>query len=279
MSAILESWKNGLGFPDTLVIDGHIHIGGWPHAATFQSLDEAERESVAFLDAHGIDAFVSVGGGQLHAGRDYHLGNDFLLALWRRLPERMIPFMSLNPNDTRDNVLAELGRMFDAGVRGIKLINAYQQHYPGDGPNLMAVYAYAAEYDMLVFNHQWEEEVIWKISAEFPGVTFIFAHYGGWQDAILKERANVYANIWGVSSMGWLDRGSQDVGAEKFMLGSDGFLNPLSVGIGPVVYARISDREKRLILGLTLARLLDEVGALPPSLREKYDRARGQAAD
>ena len=279
MSGILESWKNGLGFPDTLVIDGHIHIGGWPHAATFQDLDESERESVAFLDANGVDAFVSVGGGQLHAGRDYHLGNDFLLALWRRLPQRMIPFLSLNPNDSRDNVLAELDRMFDAGVRGIKLINAYQQRYPGDGPNLMAVYAYAAEHNMLVFNHQWEEEVVWKISAEFPGVTFIFAHYGTWQDAVLKERANVYANIWGVSSLGWLDRGFANVGAHKFMYGSDGFLNPLSVGIGPVVYAPLADHERRLILGLNLARLLEEVGALPPSLREKYDRARGHAGD
>jgi len=270
MRAILENWKQGLGFPDTLVIDGHIHIGGWPHAATFRDLDEAERESIAFLDTHGVDAFVSVGGGQLHAGRDYHLGNDFLLALWRRLPDRMIPFLSLNPNDTRDNVLAELDRMFDAGVRGIKLINAYQQRYPGDGPNLMAVYEYAAEHNLLVFNHQWEEDVIWKISAEFPEVTFIFAHYGAWQDAVLKERENVHANIWGVSSLGWLDRGFANAGAHKFMYGSDGFLNPLSVGLGPVVYAPISDDEKRLILGLNLARLLDGVGALPPTLKGKY---------
>ena len=273
MSTILENWKRGLGFPDTLVIDGHIHIAGWPHAATFHSIDEAEREAVAFLDAHGIDAFVSVGGGCLHAGPDYHLGNDFLLAVWERLPERLIPFLSLNPNDPRDRILAELDRMFEAGVRGIKLINHYQQNYPGDGPNLMAVYAYAAEHNMLVFNHQWEEQVIRRISAEFPQVTFIFAHYGGgWQDAVMSERGNVHTNIWEVGSMGWLDRGIRNVGAHKFMFGSDGFLNPLSVGIGPVVYAPISDADRRLILGLNVARLLDGVGALPPPLKDKYLR-------
>jgi uncharacterized protein len=270
MSQILESWKQGLGFPDTLVIDGHIHIGGWPHAATFQDLDEAERESLAFLDANGVDAFVSVGGGQLHAGRDYHLGNDFLLALWQRLPGRMIPFLSLNPNDTRDNVLAEMDRMFDAGVRGIKLINWYQEKYPGDGSNLMAVYQYAADRNMLVFNHQWEKDVIWAISAKFPTVDFIFGHYGPWQDTILKERANVHANIWSVGSVGWLDRAFVNIGAHKFMFGSDGFLNPLSVGIGPVVYSPISDDDKRGILGLNVARLLDGVGALPDAIKDKY---------
>jgi len=66
-----------------------------------------------------------------------------------------------------------------------------------------------------------------------------------------------------------LDRGIQQVGAEKFMLGSDGFLNSLSVGIGPVVFANISDDDKRLILGLTIARLVDKVGVLPDRLKQK----------
>ena len=66
--------------------------------------------------------------------------------------------------------------------------------------------------------------------------------------------------------MGWLDHGIKEVGAEKFMMGSDGFLNSLSVGLGPVVFADISDDDKRLILGKTLAWLLNKVGALPESL-------------
>ena len=57
--------------------------------------------------------------------------------------------------------------------------------------------------------------------------------------------------------------------AGKFMMGSDGFLNPLSVSIGPVVFAPIGDEEKRGILGLNVARLLDKAGALPEPLRKK----------
>jgi hypothetical protein len=75
--------------------------------------------------------------------------------------------------------------------------------------------------------------------------------------------------------MGWVDRGIAAVGAGKFMMGSDGFLNPLAGGVGPVVFAPISDADKLRILGLTLAGLLDKVGALPAALRRKYRSAQG----
>ena len=270
MSQILEQWVNGNGFPDTLVIDGHIHVGSWSHAATFKNIDEAVSSSVKYLDANGINAFCAVSGGYIHGLDNYHLGNDALLTIWERLPDRLIPFMCINANDTPENILAELKRMYSAGVRCIKLINYYQKQYPGDGTNLMALYEYAAANKMLIFNHSWSENEINKIAHIHQEIDFIFAHYGGgYQNTVMKDHANVYTNIWNYGPMGWLDRGIKNVGAGKFMLGSDGFLNSLSVGIGPVVFADISDDDKRLILGQTVARLLDKVGALPDSLKVK----------
>ena len=270
MSKILEQWVNGNGFPDTLVIDGHVHVGAWPHATTFKNIDEAVSSSVEYLDSNGVDAFCALSGGYMLDLADYHLGNDALLALWERLPERLIPFMLVNPNDIRENVIAELKRMYSAGVRCIKLLNHYQEEYPGDGPNLMALYEFAAANKMIVLNHSWSEGEISKIASIYQEVDFIFAHYNGSdQDTALINFANVYTNIWNYGPMGWLDKGIKLVGAGKFMMGSDGFLNSMSVGIGPVVFANISDDEKRLILGKTIARLLDKVGALPKSLRIK----------
>ena len=48
-------------------------------------------------------------------------------------------------------------------------------------------------------------------------------------------------------------------------------MNPVSVGIGPVVYADITDEDKRKILGLNVARILDKAGALPQELKEKLN--------
>lgn len=270
MSSIKQRWIAGKGLPGVLVIDGHIHIADWPHAPTFRSAEEAAERAQEAMNANGVDAVCAMSGGYVFGRADYHIGNDFLLAVWQRLPQRLVPFMGINPNDSRANVLAELERMYAAGVRCIKLINAYQDNYPGDGPNLMALYAYAAAHRMLILNHSWSEAEIRSIAAQFPETDFIFGHYGGgFQDRILATFPNVYANIWSYGPMGWLERGIARVGAARFLLGSDGFLNSLSVGIGPVVFAEMPDADKRLVLGLTMARLLEKAGALPDALRLK----------
>ena len=269
MSEIKEQWIKGYGFPDTLVIDGHIHIGEWLHAATFNNIEQAVSESLRYMDSNGIDVICSLSGGYMNGKADYHLGNEFLLAVWNRLTDRMVPFLNINPNDKWECILEELKRMYDAGVRCIKLLNSYQG-YPGDGPNLMSLYEFASEHKMMIVNHEWKEWEICKIASLFPDVTYIFGHYGGgFQDAVLSKYPNVYANIWNYGSMGWLEKGIKKAGAGKFMLGSDGFLNCLSVGLGPVVFANISDDDKRLILGINMARLLDKTGALP-AIFKKY---------
>ena len=133
----------------------------------------------------------------------------------------------------------------------------------------MEVYHFAAERRMPVLNHSWSVEEMEKIAPMFPGVDFIFGHYGGAQDAVLKRFANVYANIWNMGPLGFWS-GESGTSPGKFVYGSDTFMNPASVGIGLVVYADIPDGYKRLILGQTMARLLDKAGALPPAIREKY---------
>lgn len=269
MSDIFGNWTDGAGLLDALVIDGHTHIGEWPHATTFRSAQEAAERSVAYLDGHGIDAACVLSGGYMSGATDYRKGNDFLLAVCDRAADRLIPFMSFNANDRREQIIAELDRIYAAGVRCIKLLNRYQEDYPGDGPTLMAVYEYAADRGMLILNHAWDAEVIMRIAEQFPQVDFICGHYGERYDPVLKARENVYANTWAWGNMGFLDRGVRAVGAHKFCMGSDGFLNPMSVGIGPVVFADVSDAEKRQILGLTQARLLDKVGALPDVLKDR----------
>jgi len=269
MSAILRNWSDGRGFPDVLAIDGHIHVGAWPHAATFANAEQGAPEALAFMDANGIDLVCAVSGGYLWPNTEYALGNDLLLEFCERMPGRIVGFMSVNPTDCQERMLAELARMYAAGIRCIKLINSYQ-HYPGDGPSLMALYQFASEHHMLVFNHSWTRLEIEKIAALHPGTDFIFGHYGAAQDPVLREYDNVYANIWTYGNMGWLDRGITEVGAHKFIMGSDGFLNAVSAGVGPVVFAPIPDEEKRLIIGLTQARLLDKVGVLPQWIKDQY---------
>jgi len=269
MSEMLQRWRAGEGLPVVLAIDGHTHVGEWPHGANFDTVEEMVAGTVAVMDANGVDAACVLSGGYMWNGTDYRLGNDILIELWRRLPGRIIPFAHFDPNDTREAILAELERVFAAGVRCIKLLNAYQD-YPGDGPNLMALYRFAAEHNMLILNHSWTTEELARIAAEFPRMDLICGHYGQRLDPLLTELPNVYCSIWNLGSLGFLERAFRKVGPEKFLFGSDAFMNPISVGIGLVVYADIPDEHKRMILGRTQARLLEKVGALPAGLKESY---------
>ncbi len=114
---ILENWRQGRGFPDVLVIDGHIHLQGWPTHEIFEGFEEIPERAAEHVDANGVDALCAVAGGYMHRGADYRTGNDRLLAWWKALPNRIIPFFHINPNDDRQAVLAELQRMYDHGMR------------------------------------------------------------------------------------------------------------------------------------------------------------------
>jgi predicted TIM-barrel fold metal-dependent hydrolase len=266
-SELVAAWREGRGLPGVLVIDGHIHLGEWPSHETFATVEEVPEQAVRAMDANGVDAICVVGGGHMQSGSDHRIGNDRLLRWWRALPDRIIPFFHVNPNDSREGVLAECRRMLDHGMRGIKLINAYQEGYPGDGPNLMAVYEFAARNSMILFNHHWSYVELDTLAPRFPETPFVGAHGG--PPALLRKHPNVYANMWTYGPMGWLDRVIAEAGPGTIMLGSDAFMNAMTVGIGPVLHAPVTDDERRMMLGLTLARLLDRADILPEALRKK----------
>jgi predicted TIM-barrel fold metal-dependent hydrolase len=252
------------------VIDGHVHVHDWPHGANFNSIEEMAQGAVKYMDANGVDAACVLSGGYMTSGTDYTVGNDVLIDLVRRVPDRLIGFLSVNPNDSTSNVVAELQRVERRGIRCIKLLNSYQQNYPGDGPSLMEVYRFAADHRMLILNHHWPGDVLLRIADQFPTVDFIMGHYGGGAYDLLTARPNIHANIWGLSGLGFLERAVQTIGPDKFMFGSDAFMNPMSVGLGLVLFADISDDARRRMLGLNLATLLDKAGALPDNIRETW---------
>ena len=58
MSTLQENWEAGLGCPDTLVIDGHIHFDGGVIGRPWNSPAEAAHYALRAMDAAGIDAGI-----------------------------------------------------------------------------------------------------------------------------------------------------------------------------------------------------------------------------
>jgi uncharacterized protein len=264
MSEILDCWRCGLGLPGVLVIDGHTHAFG---NDALRTPTEVSARLVKLMDDCCVDISCVMSGMSLHNGIDVRLNNDFLLDFVRQEPDRLIPFAHVNAHVELSETLAELDRVFSEGVRGIKLYNE-PQGYPGDGPNMMAVYSFAQEHNMLVLNHYWSDAEIYRIAREFPDLVMIRGHGGA--SVISRMFTNVYDNMWSLNRLGLIEEGVRRYGAGKILLGSDAPLSEPVVGIGTVIYSDIPDEDKRAILGLNMACLLEKVDILPDWVRKRY---------
>jgi predicted TIM-barrel fold metal-dependent hydrolase len=102
-----------------------------------------------------------------------------------------------------------------------------------------------------------------ELSYEYRNVNFIMAHYGGWNMrdlpeamAVASKAPNVYIDSSGsVEWFGGFEKAVARIGAEKILFGSDFPWGNLAFMIGRVVFANISDEEKKKILGLNAKEL------------------------
>ncbi|MHC4537162.1 MAG: hypothetical protein ACYS6K_24715 [Planctomycetota bacterium] len=113
MRTILQAFLEGDGFPNELVIDAHTHIGRGFDGS--QYIEDAAQRALTRMDAVGIDASCVMGSQYLIEG-DYKEGNNDLLWLHEHYPDRFVCFTNVNPHDKLENILAELKRMYDAGL-------------------------------------------------------------------------------------------------------------------------------------------------------------------
>jgi predicted TIM-barrel fold metal-dependent hydrolase len=259
-SELLRRGRLGERLAGVLVIDIHVHLGS------------ADRLHISFNDAaglvHAMDrigidrACIFAGAG---IGPDYRLGNDLTARAAQQFPDRFIPFAVFNPNYPED-LPAEIERCFGTlGMRGIKLHTGFH-HYPVDGPNYRPVFEYANAHGLVVISHGWGGPgVLERLAQEYPHVTCVVAHAGGNWDGrmpteaiqVARRRENVYLDL--ASSLvpyGGLERAVAVVGAEKLLYGSDMPWMDAAYQLGRVLFAKISDREKELILGLNAKRVL-----------------------
>lgn len=273
MSTILEAYVAGKGFPGELVIDAHTHVARGRRYGLGGRIEESAEQAMVKMDAVGIDACCVMGSVYLLEG-DYQDGNNDLLWLHKHYPDRFICFASINAHDTPANVLSELQRMYDAGIRGIKLHNTYQ-NYPSDGPTLLEVYRFAAERGLVVLSHSWGDlTVTERIAESFPGMTMIMGHHSDRADSLLSRFPNLYLCTWAFVRPRQIERAIKRLGPDKLVYGSDALINPYPAGLGPVVFARITDTERRSILGLNIASILDRAGYLHDTLRSKWMRVK-----
>jgi predicted TIM-barrel fold metal-dependent hydrolase len=166
---------------------------------------------------------------------DVTLGNDAMLDLCTREPDRVRMFTTVNPNFTA-HACAEIERCTSRGAIGIKLLASRR----ADDRLLDPIAALAAQHRLPVLHHIWQHRTrewpsqeisdgadLARLAARHPRASFILAHIGGGGDyahtfAAVRDVPNVFPDLSGSGvDRGMLDAAVEALGTERLLWGSD----------------------------------------------------------
>ena len=194
------------------------------------------------------------------------LTNDYALAYAEALGDFYIPGMAVHPAFVRESC-EEIERMH---ARGVKLVGELVPYLCGWGeagfthPGLEEILDLIAEYSMVVSFHSMNARADeYEMVKRHPRVTFVGAHpsekpvflrHIEW----IRELPNYHLDLSGTGLFRYqmLSHGVKEVGAERFLFGSDYPVCSPGMNVGGVEYEPITDRERELIFAGNAKRLL-----------------------
>lgn len=243
-----------------LVIDAHAHIG---HCVGIPIIDTRLKTLISVMDRLGI-ARVYASAFDAVFGLD-RMGNDRVIAAARQYPDRIRGYMALNPA-YRTTLLPEMKRCFKAGLRAIKIWSYGMR--PGlryDHPNYDLIFRFAHDRRLPILAHTWAGQEIEQLRDAFErynGIRWILAHAGSGDTEKYMRTVTVYPHVYldpvlSSCPRGFLERLVARVPIGKIVWGTDQLLLNPAHQLGRVLFARLTQEQKRAILGENAARLLE----------------------
>jgi len=245
-----------------LIIDSHAHIG-FSHKQ-YPLYIRTLKRMVEVMDRFGIDqACVSSLKGIQY---DYREGNREVKREIEAFPGRFIPFCVVHPRDWRYAADELRTCITEWGWKGLKL-HPVDQSFPADCLSAKNIVALAAELNIPVAIHSSMDncsspERIGRLAAEFPGVTFFMVHMGKmlyWTDALEEAIKNPNIILDTTDAMfadGMVETCVERIGAERIVCGTNLPISYPGPNLKRIEIARISDKEKALIYGGNMKRIL-----------------------
>ncbi len=260
---IQEKVAQGLPLTDEVIVDAHCHMGPWHN---FHIPDDTAASMVASMDRVGFRCCFPAAHASI--GPDYRYGNDMILQAMADFPGRFYGYCTVNPNYPEKEMVAELERCCVQGpMRAVKF-HPDCHLYPVDGDGYRAAWEFANEHGFLLLSHTGlgsrfnGTDMFDPLAEKYPNVTILLGHSGfGYEGfarsaELAKKHPNVYMDLTGSTCLYWqLERSVAAVGSEKIVFGTDLPFIDLRPGLGRVAFSRITEQEKRNILGLNMARI------------------------
>lgn len=189
---------------------------------------------------------------------DEQFGNDIIAEAALTYPDQFVGFTLLNPLRGKEEMIRELERNKKKGSRGIKLIPTYQG-YPVDGDLIEVACQWAHQHRQIIINHDWGPAAhIEALVSKYPKACFVAGHSYRFKEynEVLKKYPNLFVCSCPLQSPRACEEMVQEIGADRLLFGSDLLDLPIGWGLGPILFARISAEEKKLILRDNLRKIL-----------------------
>lgn len=251
MTTLWNEIKSGKKPSNCRIIDVHCHEGSWtagyfPHTPIDDMVANADRLGIEKLCIN-----------KMHP--DWRLGNRHVASYMKKYPGRIVGVCRVNqwfPGEMRD----EMKRCFDEfGFRGLKVMNLSQpMGYPlmNKPDPLEQAWEFAAERKCPILSHYAFNA---EIANRYPEAKFIWAHAVGNPPnmiALAQAAKNVYFDTCQTRApYGCIEEMTEKIGVDRIVFGSDQPYSDAAHRLGLILSARISDEDKRKILGLNTLKL------------------------
>lgn len=255
-ATLLDAGRAGTPLTGELVIDAHMHVDTFynffiPRPEPFRLLESALRLGIRMMVGSSLRAIRG----------DAAAGNAGALQVMHDCPGRFLPYLVVKPNFPEET--AEVIALAEReGVRQFK-IHDDGNDLPYNHAHYLPFYEWADAAGAIVLAHTFGRKHVvplMEVARQFRRLTILLAHSGITEEEIYAEAVRTCDNILleTCSSMAWsglIERLVAMAGADRVLFGTDmPFMSPAQQ-LGRVVFSRISDDDKRKILGLNAQRL------------------------
>lgn len=246
-----------------LSIDMHNHLGVDLGAELSQTADEL----LGRMDEAGIEQAVIF---PFPGAPDLAQGNAEVARASAIHPDRLIPFVCINPREHRGETSEDLGRLLsDMGARGV-LIDPAMHHFAVLSALVDPLLQACAALDLpliveLVGHGRDDCSSLVRLAARHPDVAILITsliYCPGWA-TLTRDQPNIYADTVKALHPRHIRQLVETLGVNRVLFGTETpYLAPI-VEREKLKYAELSERELEQVLGGNAGRLLSRNRAAP----------------
>ena len=250
-----------------LTIDAHSHLlhdGG--NTAGDRGLIQicGDAQGVDEVARHmGIDKTASMSW-TATINMNVDLGNEIVGSAVRRFPDRFVGVCSVNPEIQSAEEIRQTIQTYHEELSFAGLEPFVKRQLIGfDDEGYAPWFEYANEHGLYILIDWLGEGNAESVVQTYPNVSILAAHAGrsySHADGVMefmREYPNIYAEVdYTAAPNGLLEYYAEQVGADRVLFGTDAAMRDQRPQAGWFVFSRLSEEEKRLMLGGNFNRVL-----------------------